>query len=265
LITSVVAPIFRLYELVALDKSDDHGGLTLLRTIVGIISDAVLCSTLLLAANGSCILQDDPSFSEIIRSAVSSSAFVAFAISISDSDFQGWFLLVLMILCVASVGLFVVDMVASINQASLYILAHRIALRTVGSVSLAMSRKHNMYSYFQHSIMAAGVLAVLRHIMSSIMRLDFRIDELTGELLRSGTYGALAVLFRLRGSESDEHTEIADSTVDIEAASVSVGEGVRWQRAVMRSSSAEQIELLTIGSPDRITSVMPFAEERVDG
>jgi hypothetical protein len=278
LVCGVFAPSLRLRELSVLNASDADGGLTAARIVFSILADALLFTTLLLTAKGWCIVRDTLQVSEIVRSFVYGFAYITFALLLTERQHYGWWMYLLVVLAMSSSGFFIAELVASMNRASLHILAHMLVISSSGvaPATTPVYQKHQLYHYFQFSVVTFCGLLMVKLVISIVMKVDYWIDELVGDLLRSGIYATLAVLLRLRGSEGGEYTSIADAptemalseleTVNVDPQNILERGGVPREEGMQlleRPVIVEQTSLVTLSSPDGITSDLVFTEERI--
>jgi hypothetical protein len=279
LICGVLAPSIRLRELSVLNTSDADGGLTNTRIVFSIFAEALLFATLLLTAKGWCIVRDTLEVSEVIRSIVYSFAYITFALLLTERQYFGWRMYFLAGLVMVSSGFFIVELVISINRASLHILAHLLVISHAGIApgTTPVYQKHRMYHCFQFSVVAFCALLMAKLIISIVVRVDYWIDELIGNLLRSGIYATLAALLRLRGNEAGEYTSIAEAPTEmalselealgLDPDNIPEGGGIPWEEGMRlpgRPVIVERTSLVTLSSPDGTTSNLVFTEEGID-
>jgi hypothetical protein len=137
-----------------LDCTDEAGSLTIARLTLTIVGDSVLAWTLLLAAKGWCIIRDSLSVPDAVKSVVVSVALITFMFLMTERARYGSAILALAVLSLVSFGLFVLEMIRSVNQASMHIMAHRMAMGNAGIApqTTPLYRKHRLDHIFSYSV-----------------------------------------------------------------------------------------------------------------
>jgi hypothetical protein len=273
LVAALITPILRLQELIALDSNDSIATLSPLREVMEIIEDSLLFSTLLLTAKGWCIVRDSLRKLEIVRSVFFSLALVTFTILLTSELHYGWRAYVSVALALISFIAFVVELMMSINRASLHIVAHLLVIANAGIApqTTPVFQKHRVYERFEACVVLFAVLFSVRLVYSLLFGLEFWVDELISDWTKVGIYGSLAFLLRLRGSESGDYTSIGDASLHVpltDLTNVGSGDlqrdGVIWEEGMdlpPRPVIVEKHSFVTIASPDGETEEMVFTEE----
>jgi len=278
LVTGVITPLLRLRELTVLSSRDGDGGLTLVRVVFSMISDGLLCSAVLLISKGWCIVRDDLSRTEIAKSLLFSFGCSMFATLLLENEPQGWRFRVFVVLAFLSAGSFLVELVVSINRASMHILTHLLVITNSGVSPDAtpIAKKHALYRAFQYSVIAFCFLLMVQFIFGLVMqeRLEFWASELIGDMLRAAIYVTLAVLLRLRGSESGQYLSILDAPMEMALSEIGVmdvdggradvdwGDGMKLPGRVVE---AERQRTATLSMPDGTMKSVTVTEEPIGG
>jgi hypothetical protein len=277
LFAALLTPILRLHELNVLSVSDDESALGATRTVIEIVQDSLLFSTMLLTAKGWCIVRDSLTRLEIVRSIGLSIAFVTFGFLVTAHP-EGVSGYVYLVFAFTSFFVFIIELIASINRAWLHILAHLLVIANAGIApeTTPVYAKHRLYERFEYAVVLFSVLYSLRMACSLIVEMDFWIDELAADLIKVGIYATLAWLLRLRGSESGEYTPVASSGLevplaDIETLSLQSEDlqrgGIKWEQGMSLPGApviVESASLVTLASPDGTARDLVFTEERIE-
>jgi hypothetical protein len=266
--------MIRLRELAALSEYDYYGDVTD-HDAMAIIEGFLLCSTLLLTAKGCCIVRDTLSKSELARSLAFSLVFITFSHLLMSETRHGLQLYIYIIGSLVSFVVFVIELVLSINRASLHILAHLLVIANAGIApeTTPVYAKHRLYERFEYSVVIFSILFSVRMACSLLFHPEYWLDEYLADLIKVGIYGTLAVLFRLRGSESGDFVPLGDSGMelplaDLELLSIESQElqrgGMKWEEGMALPGVpviVEQPSFVTLTSPDGTTQGLVFTEE----
>lgn len=238
--------VVRLFELIDLDKNDISAVYTPIRITGEVFAAAVFCITILLAAKGWCILRDELSLKEVIAS-IAYSVFFIVLVTLARYVHLGTMELSVWIGAMVFVILFVRELIVSINDASLHILAHLLAISNAGieAKSTPVYRKHLMYRQFEWTIIGGFVLVLIKICVHLFVRIDFCISETLNDLILLAVLVALSLIFRMRNgtvsgdanmnpNDADGVGELALS--DIESLSVNSDEinrsGRKWEEGM---------------------------------
>ena len=215
-VTFVIAvglSVIRLFELIYLDGADTAPVLTPLRICMEVFTAVVFCVTLLLAAKGWCILRDEVSIRELVTSmsfTVLSIVLVTIGRYVSLASFE----IVVWIAALVFVALFVRELIVSINDASLYIMAHLLAISNAGieAQSTPIYLKHVMYQTLEWLIMIGFGLALVKMCAALFLEIEFWLSETLNDIIELIIAGALGYIFRIRDTAVSGYTNIDPAT-----------------------------------------------------
>ena len=215
-VTFVIAvglSIIRLFELIYLDRQDTAPVLTPLRISMEVFAAVVFCVTLLLAAKGWCILRDEVSIKELIAS-MSYTVLSIVLVTLARYVYLGQFEIGVWIGAMVFIAMFVRELIVSINDASLYIMAHLLAITNAGieAQSTPIYRKHVMYQTLEWLIMGGFGLVLIKMCVSLFTEMDYWISETLNDVIELIVVAALGFIFRMRDTAVSGYTNIDPAT-----------------------------------------------------
>lgn len=222
----VLTEFVRLLEFKALDQEDVSVFWTPLRISFEVIGSIIGFLTLLLASKGWCIIRDEISVKELILAVVYSVISLIF-VAIPQYFYLGSFELPAFLLSLLFVGLYVRELIVSINDASLHILAHMLAISNEGidPQTTPVYRKHLMYQYFEYAVIGACTLVLVEICIQMFVEVPYWIFETMTDFVIIIVIIVLEIIFRLRVSTNGTYETIHGSgdremqLADIETAS----------------------------------------------
>ena len=194
--------LFDYFLILKLNKSDNDGGLFLVSKIVQLVAAAILFSTLLLASKGWCIIKDKIKICEIALSLFYSFIFMALE-ELITFVYLGEMEIFVLLIAIIFIGLFIRELISSINDASLHIIAHKLVIQNEGidPESTPIAFKHRMYQYFQYTVVAGCIAIILRIAVSSIFGVDEWIDTTLSVSIAMILLTILGLIFKLRDQD----------------------------------------------------------------
>jgi hypothetical protein len=233
--------VARFFEVSDLNVHDTSPILTPVRLLLTVLSAAAFCLTFLLATKGWCIIRDDIPLREFIACACYSLAFICLgapALCLNEGPLQ----IASLFLTLIFVVLFIRELFSSVNDASLRIVAHLLAISNAGidPETTPIYKKHKMYQRLHSAIVLGCVLLLLKVTMVLIVPLDFWIDEVITDGIVITGLAAFAAIFRLREVEVfgydviEENDRNEYSLAEIESARGDFGHGGRKWESGMR-------------------------------
>jgi hypothetical protein len=198
----LIMTIVRYLELRALDKEHTAPVLTPIRVVLVISSASAFCITFLMATKGWCIIRDEISCAEFFRSCFASFFFItlgAIAFYLEPGTIQ----IIVVFVAVLFVALFVRELFTSVNDASLHVMAHLLAISNAGidPETTPVYKKHMMYQRLHLGIIVGCVFMLLKAAMIIANAFNFWLDELITDLIMVAGAAGFAVIFRLREIE----------------------------------------------------------------
>lgn len=277
--------IIRLVELTDLDKNDISVVWTPVRITAEVFAAAVFCITILLAAKGWCILRDELGLKEVIAS-IAYSVFFIVLVTIARYVHLGTAELAVWVGVMFFVVLFVRELIVSINDASLHILAHLLAISNAGieAKSTPVYRKHLMYRLFEWTIIGGFVLVLIKICVHLFVRLDFWISESLNDAIILTVLTALALIFRLRNTTVSGYANMnpqdadgVDELVlsDIESLNVNSEEinrsGRKWEEGMplpgmpnIVQKAEEEESVIVLAGPDGTDTVSAVVTSEIE-
>ena len=200
--TGFLTVLFDYFLILKLNKSDSDGGLFLISKVIQLVAAAILFSTLLLASKGWCIIKDKIRICEIAVSLLYSFIFMALEELISFV-YLGEMEIFVLLIAIIFIGLFIRELISSINDASLHIIAHKLVIQNEGidPESTPIAFKHRMYQYFQYTVVAGCIAIILRIALSSIFGIDEWIDTTISTSIAIILMTILGLIFKLRDQD----------------------------------------------------------------
>lgn len=262
----------RFMELKKLDVQDETVFLTTLRITAEVFGIVAFMTTLLFAAKGWCIVRDELSLFEVV-STLLYSVLIITLMTISVYVYLGSFEIVVLIAGIVVSILFIRELIVSINDASLHIMAHLLAISNAGidPETTPIYRKHTMYTYFNWTIIGACTMLLILLCSSVFFEIPLWANETSTDVTLLVFLTALALIFRLRGTDTAGYSSITGgdfsdvneiALTDIENARhtpLSKG-GVKWEEGMplpaqpnLVSKNSEQPEeqsILVLSTPD---------------
>lgn len=193
----------RFYELRTLEQQDISAFWTPLRVVLDIVGSVTAFTTLLLASKGWCIIRDEISVTEMLLSVLYSIIFVIL-LQLPQYFYLGVFELPVFLFSLIFVGLYVRELIVSINDASLHILAHMIAISNEGidPQTTPVYRKHQMYQYFEGAVIAGCTLVLIKICLSMFIEIKLWISETLTDVIEIILLLTIEIIFRLRGTSA---------------------------------------------------------------
>lgn len=208
-VLSFLIETVRYYELRTLDQQDISTFWTPLRVVLEIVGMITAFTTLLLASKGWCIIRDEISLTEMLLSVLYSIIFVIL-LEIPQYFFLGVLELPVFLCSLIFVGLYVRELIVSINDASLHILAHMIAISNEGidPQTTPVYRKHQMYQYFEGAVIAGCTLVLVKICISMFVDIKLWISETLTDSIEIILLLTIEVIFRLRGTSAGAYETV---------------------------------------------------------
>ena len=202
-VLSFLIDTVRFYELRTLDQQDISSFWTPFRVVLEIIGSITAFTTLLLASKGWCIIRDEISITEMLLSVLYSIVFVIL-LEIPQYFYLGVLELPIFLCSLVFVGLYVRELIVSINDASLHILAHMIAIYNEGidPQTTPVYRKHQMYQYFEGAVICGCTLVLIKICVSMFVDIKFWVSETLNDIIEIILLLTIEIIFRLRGTSA---------------------------------------------------------------
>lgn len=209
-VSYLINQTIRFFLLKKMIETDDTYAFSIFSTIFSLFSEIIFYATILLCAKGWCVVRDSISIKEIILCLTYSTLFMIFRI-LAEKIVTGSWAIVVIILALISIIFFIRELLKSINNAHLLILAHLLAIANAGYdiKTTPIYQKHVMYNSFSILLLTSLVLILIYMIVYIFIDIPYVADELTQDSIQVFFLGGLILLFRLRGGKRRNYTLIS--------------------------------------------------------
>ena len=248
--------------LLRLNHHDTDFGLQIFSIIFSLLSRGMFFSTLLLAAKGWCIIKDTIHLREIAASLLCSFLFMSLQ-KIIEYIYLGKYAIYAMAVALLFIALFIYELVQSINQASLHIMAHLLVIQNEGidAESTPVYLKHRMYAFLQKTIILGCILALVCMVITSVTEAPLWASATLQYISEIIILTAFGCIFRLRATDSAGYSMVGDSnlTSSIEVALDDIKEfnlgkeGKQWQEGMELPAQPTIVStpaVIVLSSPD---------------
>lgn len=195
-ISATLYQIVLLMEFQKLEITDDNSQLTILRIILGVFNMGLASTIITLSAKGWCIIRSNLPVLDVVLAQIYSLVFISNITIMQNVNLGTFELTMFMFSCLAFV-LYLREIIFSINDTSLQITAHLLAISNAGidPESTPIYRQKYMYISLHVLVIFFTIVMLLKFIINIFVSISFWTDELVNDIMKILSYISYGVIF----------------------------------------------------------------------